>query len=170
MVINKILSIFFIVIILGIIGLLFLFYDNYQFKSTILSEEIKVKISQKEYEILQKIRKSYKINFKVPIIISNKLPNRNFGMAVYDSSTRKIKIYLNKNRFKESENYMLDDVLPHEYAHALMFYFKVFSNRNKGHSKEWQEACIRLGGIKCTRFVNHHDIALNKINFFNETK
>lgn len=169
MVKNKIISIFFMVTVLGIIGLLFLFYDNHQFQSTELSQEIKIKIAQKEQGILQKIRNKYGISFKVPIIISNKLPNRNFGMAIYDPKSKKIAIYLNKNRFKESENYMINDVLPHEYAHALMFHFKNFSNRNSGHTKAWQQACINLGGIKCTRFVNHQDIVLNKTNFFNET-
>ena len=56
--------------------------------------EIKAKIAQKEQGILQKIKNKYGIFFKVPIIISNKLPNRNFGMAVYDPSSKKIAIYL----------------------------------------------------------------------------
>ena len=146
---NRILSYFFILTFLSLLGLLFIFYNNYKFESTDLSLEIKQKVLKKEHQILQLIKKHYKINFKVPLIISDKLGSNRFGMAVYSSKTKKIAIYLNKKRFKESANYMIEDVLPHEYAHALMFAFGNFSNKNSGHTKAWQRICQTLEGVKC---------------------
>jgi predicted SprT family Zn-dependent metalloprotease len=86
-------------------------------------------------------------------------------MAVY-SSNKQIKIYLNKNRFKENEEYMIDDVMPHEYAHAIMFELGNFSDENKGHPKKWQTICKKLNGLRCDRFVNHQDILIEKLNIF----
>ncbi len=62
---------------------------------------------------------------------------------------------------------MIDSVLPHEYAHAIMFILGDFSRQNGGHSKKWQEICISLEGKKCDRFVNHNDIIIEKTNPFN---
>ena len=75
----------------------------------------------------------------------------------------KIKIELNKKRFQENENYMINYVLPHEYAHALMFYFGKFEEENGGHTTLWQKFCFDVGGIKCDRFVDHNDILIEKI-------
>ena len=57
---------------------------------------------------------------------------------------------------------MIKDVLPHEYAHALMFVLGDFSNINGGHSLKWEQICKKLNGLKCDRFVNNHDIIIGK--------
>lgn len=57
-------------------------------------------------------------------------------------------------------------VLPHEYAHALMFLNKNFADKKDGHTKEWQNICKLLNGLRCDRFVNNHDIIVGKTNFF----
>jgi len=137
-------------------------YGSYKFDNNPLSKNIRQQIAKKEFEIKILIKKHYKIDIDIPIIVTDKMNSKLFGMATFDTSTNKIKIYLNKKRFKESLRYMLDDVLPHEYAHALMFSFKYFSNENSGHTKKWQKACINLNGIKCNRFVDHNDIVINK--------
>lgn len=163
---SKILTYFFVLTIISIVGLFFLFYENYTFKNAPLPQTVLNKIKLKEQDILKRIATHYKTNFKAPIVISDKLPDKNFGMATYDSKSQKIVIYLNKNRFFESEAYMIEDVLPHEYAHALMFVFGEFSTHNAGHTKRWQKACQDLGGVKCNRFVNHQDIVIDKTKLF----
>ena len=160
---NSIISIFFIITVLALVGLFFLFQEQSHFKKSELSTPIQQRIVKKEQDILQRIKRYYKLNFKAPIIISDKLPDKNFGMATFDTRTQEIVIYLNKNHFFESEDYMINDVLPHEYAHALMFALGHFDKRNSGHTKAWQRACQNLGGIKCDRFVNHQDIVIDKI-------
>jgi len=137
-------------------------YGSYSFDKNPLSNNIQEQISKKVFEIRMLIKKHYNVNINIPIIITNKMNSKLFGIATFDTSTNTIKIYLNKKRFKESLTYMLDDVLPHEYAHALMFSFGNFSNQNSGHTKNWQKACRNLNGTKCNRFVNHNDIVINK--------
>ena len=71
----------------------------------------------------------------------------------------------NKNHFKESLNYMIQSVIPHEYAHAVMFYLKDFSTQNSGHSKKWQTICETLSQKQCDRYANQHDILIEKTSF-----
>ncbi len=60
---------------------------------------------------------------------------------------------------------MINQVIPHEYAHAVMFHLNDFSKKQGGHTKKWQEICKNLNGIKCEQFVNHQDIIVGKIPF-----
>lgn len=136
-------------------------YQDYIFDNNPLSEEIKNEIRNKELKIIQKVKIYYGINFNPPLIISSKMPHQIYGLSSYTTQNN-IEIFLNKKRFKESKDYMINDVLAHEYAHALMFKLRNFSNKNAGHSIKWQKACIILGGRKCNRFVNYHDIAMSK--------
>jgi len=158
---NKIFKIFLSLTITSSILFLYLFYQDQQFKNNPLSKEILIKLDKKNNTIRQTIKNKYNIDFNIPIIISNKLPNNLYGLASYQKG--KIKIQLNKKRFQENENYMIEYVLPHEYAHALMFYFGKFDEKNGGHTPLWQKFCFDIGGIKCDRFVDHNDILIEKI-------
>lgn len=140
------------------------FYLSHAFDTNALSSEIMHQIETKEREIIVKIREHYGIDFQVPLIISEKMPSRLYGMAVLDTKGA-IRVYLNKKRMKESLKYILDDVMAHEYAHALMFSLGESRSRNDGHTKAWQEACLKLGGSRCDRFVNHQDVIYGKIGF-----
>ncbi len=151
---------------MGSILLIYSVYNAYKFKNSPLEKNIQERI-QKKYLYLQSLAYTkFGITRKVPLIISDKLPAKFFGIATYSKKTGKIEIYLNKNRFKESLDYMIDDVLPHEYAHAIMFILGDFSDENAGHSKKWQDICIALEGKKCNRFVNNNDIIFDKTNLF----
>lgn len=163
---NSIIKIFLAITIFGIMGIVYLQYEDKKFYNNDLEKRIYDRIYFKEIEIRKLIKKHYGIDFKVPIIISKELGTKRFGMAVFNPINNDIKIYLSKSRFKESENYMINDVLPHEYAHALMFKLGKFSNENGGHTKAWQNACINLNGLRCDRFVNHDDILIDKMGFF----
>jgi len=155
---------FLIIITLSLIFLLFSFYTNYQFNNNQLNDKILNKIKEKEKILKNLALKHYKIDTAFPIIISNNLPAALYGVTVYEKNNN-IGIYLNKKRFQESLEYMIDDVLPHEYAHALAFKLKTFSSKKEGHSLLWQNICIKLQGLKCERFVNTKDIVFGKTNF-----
>jgi predicted SprT family Zn-dependent metalloprotease len=66
---------------------------------------------------------------------------------------------------QESLDYILSDVIIHEYAHALLFQLHKASNENDGHSKLWQDTCKKLGGKDCRRYVNQHEIIMSKLPF-----
>ncbi len=145
--------------------MLYSWYEDYQFKNNPLNKEIQKKIYQKHRYLENLAYKKFGIKRKIPVKISDKIPSRLFGAATYSKSGQ-ITIFLNKKRFQESIPYMIDDVLPHEYAHALMFIMGNFSDENGGHSKKWQNICKELNGLKCDRFVNNNDIIMGKTNFF----
>ena len=165
MFIQQLKKFFLIVVILSCFLLIYLWYDNYSFSKNPLSNEIQNKIYQKHQTLKYLTYNYFKIKRVFPIIVSDELDSSKFGMAVYSKDSQ-IKIYLNKKRFKENEDYMINDVIPHEYAHAIMFSMRDFSDENKGHSKKWQNICKKLNGLRCDRFVNHQDILIEKTNLF----
>ena len=156
---------FFLLTIFASLFLIYTWYENHQFKNNPLNENIINQIKQKELELQRLAFIKYGVKRKIPIKISNKMPSRLFGATTTDKRGN-IVIFLNKKRFQESVSYMIDDVLPHEYAHALMFVFKDFSDENGGHSLRWENICKNLNGLRCNRFVNNHDVISNKINPF----
>ncbi|MEA3383418.1 MAG: SprT-like domain-containing protein [Campylobacterota bacterium] len=164
MTISKIKLIFIYFTLSSIVMLGVILYNDSHFKSNPLSSDIMKKIDKKNHQLVNIIQQKYGIYFNVPILISDKMKNNLFGLAVY-TQHKEIKIVLNKNRFQESVEYMVDFVLPHEYAHALMFKLGDFSKKNGGHTKRWQDICLSLGGKKCDRYVKHNDIIFGKIPF-----
>jgi hypothetical protein len=125
-------------ILLIVSALLFLaknYYDSYQFKHNDIPQEYKIAISKKEKEVLGLMQKHYGIIHKVPLIVTDKFKGRLYGLTVYNDGD--VKIYLNKKVMQESFEYILESVIAHEYAHALMFKLGHFSG--DGHSKEWQD-------------------------------
>ena len=153
------------IVVVSSILLAYNIISTYNFKHNPLSQDIIYKINKKEYELLAKIKNTYHINAKVPVEISTKMNNRLYGLCTLDQNN-KIKIYLNKKMFQESTDYMIEDVLPHEYAHALMFMFNKTTNKNGGHTKDWQRICQNIGGVRCERFVDSNDIIISKRNIF----
>lgn len=145
--------------------LVYLWYQDYKFENNPLQLEYQRQINIKTLELQKLAYKKFNIKKNFPIIVSDKMPSNIFGLARYGKNTQ-ISIYLNKSRFKENSNYMINDVLPHEYAHAIMFYIKDFTKENSGHSKRWQNICRKLNGLRCDRFVNHQDILIEKTKLF----
>jgi len=160
---KKIYNIFFVITILSIVGIVYIQYEKINFYNNPLPQNTSLKIKKEVLKIRKKIFDIYGVNVNFPIKISDKLPNNLYGMATINEQ-KKIIICLNKNRFKESENYMYS-VLSHEYAHAMMFYFGDLTQENSGHTKKWQQICFAIGGTKCERFVNRHDILTGKVRF-----
>ncbi|HFU76018.1 MAG TPA: hypothetical protein ENK66_07215 [Arcobacter sp.] len=155
-------NLFIVIVIFSVMGIFYLRYEDNQFFNNPLSKEVLYKIDKKAFEIQKFILQKYKQKIIIPIIPTNKIPDNLYGLTTMNTHGD-IKILLNKNRFKENEEYMIDYVLPHEYAHAMMFYFGKFTEVNGGHTKLWQDFCLAIGGKKCERFVNYNDILLQKV-------
>lgn len=156
----------FLLITIGASALLvYLWYQDYAFNKNPLEDKYQHAIKIKHQKLKALTYKHFKITKDFPIIISDKMNANRFGMATFDRN-KKINIYLNKKRFQENANYMIDDVFPHEYAHAIMFLNGDFSQQNSGHTKKWQYICKKLEGLRCDRFVNHKDILIEKTNLF----
>ena len=164
MFIQKLYKFFFYIVIASLLLLGYNFYQNYKFDNNPLPQAMQEEIFAKKQDTRRLLMQHYGFDLDVPINISDKLPNNLYGVAVYNEN-KKIIIYLNKKRFKESSNYMINNVLPHEYAHAVMFSLGDFSHEKSGHSKKWQDICTNIGGLKCSQFVDHHDIIIGKTSF-----
>jgi len=160
---KKLELIFLSVIGIAITILAYNYYNNYIYKHNSISKEYKLLISNKEREVLQLMQKHYGFSFKVPLIITDKFKGRLYGLTSYDNG--EIKIYLNKKVMQESMDYMVESVIAHEYAHALMFKLGHLHTKDKGHSKKWQQTCVNLGGVHCKQYVNRNDVIMGKIPF-----
>lgn len=160
------LKLFFITVtVLGTIFLIYSIYNTYKFKTSDLNEKTQNRITQKTQYLQKLAYQKFGVKREIPVRVSNKMPSNLFGAATL-SQAGEIVVFLNKKRFKESVDYMIDDVLPHEYAHALMFVFGDLSRENAGHSLKWQNICKALEGKRCNRFVNHNDVIFGKTNIF----
>jgi len=161
---KKRLEIFFIVMIFTAVAVLGInYYKDYTFKHNPLPDSYLKRISNKERDVLAHMQKNFGFQVKFPIIITDKIHGRLYGLTSYEN--RQITIYLNKKVMQESMDYMIDSVLPHEYAHALLFYLHKNSNEKEGHSQLWQKTCIKLGGKDCRQYVNQQEIILSKLPF-----
>jgi predicted SprT family Zn-dependent metalloprotease len=96
-------------------------------------------------------------------IVTDKFKGRLYGLTSYENG--KIKIYLNKKVMQESMDYMVESVIAHEYAHAIMFKLGHIHNSDDGHSREWEETCQKLGGKDCQRYVDQKEIIMSKMPF-----
>jgi beta-lactamase regulating signal transducer with metallopeptidase domain len=159
--INTIKVVLVFITLISALFLIYIIYQNQKFKTNTLPKEVWQKLEDKDNYIKELIKHKYNISVDIPIIISDKVKSNTFGLALH--SRGQIAIVLNKKRFQESQEYMIDYVLPHEYAHALMFVFGKFTNENGGHTKLWQDICLSLEGKKCDRYVKHNDIVFDKI-------
>jgi len=66
---------------------------------------------------------------------------------------------------QESFDYIIESVIAHEYAHALLFKLNRSTNEKKGHSQEWKDTCVKLGGKDCQQYVDQHEIVMSKMPF-----
>jgi hypothetical protein len=155
--------IFITIIFIAISYLAYSFYSSYSFKNSALPQKYIDKINAKEQEILYNMQKNFGFRYRFPMIITDKIPGRLYGLTSYENGN--IVIYLNKKVMQESFEYMIDSVIAHEYAHALMFKLKHFNTQKEGHSRQWQKTCIKLGGKDCQQYVNHKEIIMSKLPF-----
>ena len=151
------------IILLAISFLGFNYYDAYTFKNNELSEEYQNRISLKVKEVLQNMQDNYGYVIDVQLIITDKFQGRLYGLTSYENG--EIKIYLNKKVMQESMDYMIESVIAHEYAHALMFAQGNIHTESDGHSQQWQRTCVKLGGKDCQQYVDQQEIIMSKMPF-----
>ena len=151
------------IILLAISFLGFNYYDAYTFKNNELSEEYQNRISLKVKEVLQNMQDNYGYVIDVQLIITDKFQGRLYGLTSYENG--EIKIYLNKKVMQESMDYMVESVIAHEYAHALMFAQGNIHTKSDGHSQQWQRTCVKLGGKDCQQYVDQQEIIMYKMPF-----
>jgi len=108
------------------------------------------------------MQKNFGFTFKVPLIVTDKFQGKLYGLTSYKNG--EIKIYLNKKVMQESMDYMVDSVIAHEYAHALMFKLGHLHVED-AHSIKWQEPCVKLGGKDCQQYVDSEEIIMSKMPF-----
>ena len=80
---------------------------------------------------------------------------------------------------QKSMDYMLDNIIAHEYAHAILFkrenkenrgaarHYREKSSHSKecGHSQDWKDTCIKLGGDSCQQYVHQEEVSMFKMSF-----
>ena len=150
-------------ILLSVSLLAYNLYSSYSFKHNDIPDSFKKRIKAKEKEVLQHMQQNFGVTYKFPLIVTNKFKGKLYGLTAYNKG--EIKVYLNKNVMQESMDYMVDSVIAHEYAHALLFKLNRFHSKDDGHSKEWQQTCIKLGGVDCQRYVDRDEIIMSKMPF-----
>lgn len=162
--IKKLQAIFLIVSLLASIFLIRNWHKSYSFKNNPIPQEYQDAIALEEQRVLKNMNHSFGFKYKVPIIITDKIPGQVYGVTSLDNDGN-IKIYLNKKVMQESVDYILSDVIAHEYAHALLFKTGAYRNNSDGHSLLWKNTCKKLGGAKCTKYVDSHDVIMGKLPF-----
>lgn len=139
------------------------YYDSYSYEHNEIPESYKERIALKEQEVLEHMQKNYAFVYKVPLIVTDKFKGRLYGLTSYHKG--EIKIYLNKKVMRESIDYIVENVIAHEYAHALMFKQGYMDVEHDGHSSLWQETCVNLGGVNCEQYVDSQDVVMGKMPF-----
>ncbi|QOP46768.1 SprT-like domain-containing protein [Sulfurimonas paralvinellae] len=161
---QKRLELFFLSLILVAVSILGVnYYRSYSFKHNPLPNEYLQRIHNKEQDVLEHMQRNFGFRIEFPIIITDKIPGRLYGLTSYENG--RITILLNKKVMQESMDYMIESVIPHEYAHALLFYLHKNSNEKSGHSELWKETCQKLGGQDCRQYVDQQEIILSKMPF-----
>ncbi len=153
-------------IILVVVALLYLsnnMYSSHKFKNNDIPASYLKRIKDKETDVLNLMQNNYGFKLNIPIIVTDKFKGKLYGLTSYRDG--KIKIYLNKKVMQESMDYIINSVIAHEYAHALMFKLGHLDRKNSGHSSEWKKACIKLGAQDCQQYVNLQEVILSKMPF-----
>ncbi len=153
---------FLVVMIVPLLYMANSWYQAKSFKESPLSLQTQKRIKHRQNQVLDLINKNFRINKNIPLIISDEFSSRLYGLTSYENG--RIRVYLNKKRFKESEDYMIEEVIPHEYAHAIVFALGKRTTAD-GHTKLWEKICKQLDGKNCEQYVDGEEIVRQKMNF-----
>jgi SprT protein len=154
---------FVLAMVLAVSVLAYNFLQAKRFKENDLSAQTTEKIAQRSAEVLQRIHHYYGPQVSIPLQVSDEFHSNLYGLTVYKGE--QVAIYLNKKRFKESEAYMIEEVIPHEYAHAMVMLLGKRDQEGDGHTPLWQAICFKLGGKSCVRYVDNEEIVRQKMGF-----
>lgn len=164
MVTKKIQLIFGFLIVIALGFLVRNLYSSYEFKHTPLSPSYQEALIKEEQRILHNMKKNFGYMTKFPLIVSDKIPGKIYGLTSQNEAG-KVVIYLNKKIMQESFDYIISDVIAHEYAHALLFANGYYAKGGKGHSDIWKQTCVKLGGANCGQYVDVEDVIRGKLPF-----
>ena len=92
------------------------YYKSYSFNHNPLPKSYIERINTQEQNVLYNMQNNFGMRKKFPIVITDKIPGRLYGLTSYKNT--RITIYLNKKVIQESMDYVIDSVIPHEYAYA----------------------------------------------------
>ena len=155
--------IFLAIIVLAVIVLVSNYYKSSIFKNNPLPQSYVKQIKAKEQDVLNHMQKNFGFAYQFPLLVTDKIPGKLYGLTSYTNG--EVSIYLNKKVMQESFEYIVDSVIAHEYAHALLFKLQHHTNEKAGHSQEWQQTCVALGGKDCQQYVDQHEIIMSKMPF-----
>ncbi len=161
---NKPLEVTFLFIIMFFSSILvYNYYKTYSFKNNPLPPSYQLSIKNKEQEVLKNMQQQYGFVYRFPLIVTDKLQGKLYGVTAYENG--QIVIYLYKNVMLESFDYIINEVIPHEYAHAMLIKKGYLNESKQGHSQKWYSVCKDLGGKECRQYVNHEEIINDKLPF-----
>ncbi len=153
-------KVFILIILLALSFIGYNWYQTQAFKTNPLSKVIQNRVMDRKSHVLSLIKHRYNIQPNIPLYISDEFHSRLYGLTSHENG--ETKVILNKKRFKESMDYMIDEVIPHEYAHAMVFILGKESSKD-GHTKAWQKICLELEGKYCQRYVDNEEIIRQKM-------
>jgi len=154
---------FIVLMLLAVAYLVSNWYKSKVFKDNPISYKAQERVLKAEEKVLSLINKKFDKKPQIPLIVSDDFNSNLYGLTVYKDN--QIKIYLNKKRFQESEDYMIEEVIPHEYAHAMVFLLGKKTSKD-GHTSLWQKICLELEGKQCVQYVDNEAIVREKMNSF----
>ena len=161
--------IIFVVIFISLLVIYMNYTNTKKFKENPISKYSKQQIEDKRVELVSIIEKKFYLSLDIPIIVMDNKNlifknSRAWGITEYKNGN--IKIYIKKNILKESEKYVLNTVLPHEFAHAIMFKNNHFYEGKEGHNSKWKEICETISNDTCSMYVDREKVVKQKIDAF----
>jgi SprT protein len=162
--ISKLTNIIVFMITISIIGIIYNTIKADRLKNSDLSPQIEARIKQKIAYLDQKAYEYYGIRLNIPIKLIDDVPQRIWGMMVYTEQGPQ-KIVVNRVQLKESPNYIIENVLPHEWAHAIERILHGTKDR-EGHGEAWLKICNQLSKNRCQRYVHTEKVATEKLHHY----
>ena len=159
---KKLEKLFLLAMLIPIVYMASSWYEAKKFKDSPLSLQTQKSIKKRQNQVVELMYQNFNITKNIPLIVSDEFSSRLYGLTHYENGN--ITIYLNKKRFKESEAYMIEEVIPHEYAHAIVFALGERVSKD-GHTSLWQKICRQLDGKHCEQYVNGEEIIRQKMSF-----
>ncbi len=148
-------SLFFSIFIASVVFLLVLFLYPEQ---TLTQADID-RLNQKKQDLIQKTHTLYGFNYNVPLYIEE-TDKRVWGAMLYSGGMPQ-KIVINKGYYLENPDYVVNFVLPHEWAHVVARL--IYKTSIRSHGEEWLAICKSLSEIRCDVRVQDEFVAEEKI-------
>lgn len=117
------------------------------------------RIENKKQELIQKTKEIYGFYYDLPLFIEP--INKQIWGAMLYSGGRPKKIVINRDFYLENPDYVINSVMPHEWAHVVARL--IYKKDIKGHGKEWLSICKSLSNGQCARYVQDEFVVEEKI-------